>query len=592
MKKSTRYHKKYDIIKTAAAVLSLAVILNVWFIPDRAPRAEEELSENMRGVWVSLIYNMDYPKEISNDPAALKSYADEIIDNCADIGINNIFLQVRAVSDSIYPSQIYPWSKYICGQQGQAPDGNFDPLAYWVEQAHSKGIKLHAWINPYRITTGKDEEFNSLARSNPACLHPEYVRKGGDDNYYFDPGIPEVREMVIAGAVEIAANYDIDGIHMDDYFYPSKGIDDSETFAAYGSGDKGLWRVENVTSLVRGLRDALKSVKPDIIFGISPSGIWANKSSNPAGSNTDGLESYYGLYADTRQWALDGIIDYIAPQIYWNIGYEIADYKTLADWWSDTLRNSPVKLYIGMADYKINNSDGVWNYDGVGELARQFAVNDASGKISGEIHFRYGSINSVPGLRDLLKSRYNANGADGTAAENNAGDKAANTIILHKNNVSVVPDASVDEAYINKSLKMTVNGNFFFPEEADSSPLYPITFNDSTYLPARALAERLGAEVDWDSTSNTVIIKSGEMPEMAGKAGIYPDTLEKITVTMNGTQIVVDGKRIRCTDAKGREVQPIIYNDRTYIPVRAAAKALGAEVDYIDDAKTVVIVKR
>lgn len=590
MKKYTGY-PKHNLIKTAAAVLSLAIILNVWFIPDKSPKAE--ISENMRGVWVSLIYNMDYPKEISRDPDVLKRYADEIIDDCADIGINNIFLQVRAVSDSIYPSQIYPWSKYISGQQGQAPDGDFDPLAYWVEQSHKKGIKLHAWINPYRITTGKDEEFNSLARSNPACQHPEYVRKGGDDNYYFDPGIPEVREMVIAGAVELAANYDIDGIHMDDYFYPSKGIDDSQTFAEYGSGDKGMWRVENVTALVRGLRDALKSIKPDIIFGISPSGIWANKSNNPAGSNTGGIESYYGLYADTRQWALDGIIDYIAPQIYWNIGYEIADYEVLANWWADTLKNSPTKLYIGMADYKINNYDGVWSSDGTGEIERQFALNDTIGKIGGEIHFRYGSINSVPGLRDLLKTRYNAEGIIPAADDNHT---SAGTILQDRYINAAEPprrnNVSEGEAYINKALKMTVNGNFFFPEEADSSPLYPITFNDSTYLPARALAERLGAEVDWDSSDNTVIIKSGKMPDVAGKTGIYPDTLEKITVTMNGTQIIVDGKKIKCTDAKGREVQPIIYNDRTYIPVRAAAKALGAEVDYIDSAKTVVIVKK
>lgn len=589
MKKRAEF-TKHNLIKIAAAVLSFAVILNVWFLPDKAPKAEEENSDDMRGVWVSLVYNMDYPKDVSSDPETLKKYADDIINDCADIGINNIFLQVRAVSDSIYPSQIYPWSKYIAGRQGQAPEDGFDPLAYWVEESHKNGIKLHAWINPYRITTGKDEEFNSLAQSNPAVQHPEYVRKGGDDNYYFDPGIPEVREMVVAGAVEIAANYDVDGIHMDDYFYPAKGIDDSETFAAYGSGDKGMWRLSNVTTLVQEIGSAVKAVKPDIIFGISPSGIWANKSNNPLGSDTAGMESYYGLYADTRQWALDGIIDYIAPQIYWNIGYEIADYKTLVNWWADTLKNSSTKLYVGIADYKINNSDGVWKSDGVGEVSRQLALNDTIDKIDGEIHFRYDSLNTVAGLRDMLKSYYKG---EPVQTDTEQTDRYTNAAVLDREKDSVKNnDISVGTAYINKALKMTVNGNFFFPTETDSSPLYPITFNDSTYLPARALAECLGAKVDWDSASNTVVITSGDMTDTAGTTGIYPDTLEEISVTMNGTKIVVDGKRIKCTDANGKEVQPIIYNDRTYIPVRAAAKALGADVDYIDDAKTVVIVKK
>ncbi|MCH5184589.1 MAG: family 10 glycosylhydrolase [Oscillospiraceae bacterium] len=552
---------KYHLIKISAFVLSLAVIINIWFVPQKTLRAAQNADSDMKGVWVSLIYNMDYPVSMTTDASVLKKYADDIIDDCADIGINNIFLQVRAVSDSIYPSQIYPWSKYISGTQGKAPDGGFDPLAYWVDECHKKGIKIHAWINPYRITTGKDEEFASLASSNPAVLHPEYVSKGYDDNYYFDPGIPEVREMVIAGAVEIAANYNVDGIHMDDYFYPSKGLDDDAVFAMYGSGDKGLWRLENVNTLVRELGAAVKAVNPDIIFGISPSGIWANKSNNPLGSNTNGMESYYGLYADTRAWALDGLIDYIAPQIYWNIGYDIADYGILTEWWANTLKNSPTKLYIGMADYKINNSDGIWNHDGVGEISRQLALNDTIDKIDGEIHFRYGNINDVPGLRDMLKSHYARENA------NNSGTTA----------------------YINKAVKMTLNGSFFFPTESDSSPLYPITFNDSTYLPARAIAEALGAKVDWDPASNTVIIESGNTVNIPDGTGIYPNTIEEITVVKNGIKIVVDGKETECLDAGGSKTEPFIYKDRTYIPVRAIASALGAEVDYIDESKTVVI---
>ncbi len=564
---------RYIFVKIAAFIVSAIVIVNYMILPEEAPKAENN-SDRMRGIWVSLIYNMDYPKTASSDPAALKAYADEVITDCADMGINNIFLQVRAVADSIYPSKIYPYSKYLTGKQGTAPSGGFDPLAYWVETAHKSGIKLHAWINPYRITTGGDAEFAAIAPSNPAAVHPDFVVKSPDGNYYFDPGIPEVRNMVVTGALEIAENYDVDGIHMDDYFYPSKGIDDSASYAAYGAGSEiESWRRNNVTTLVRELNTSLKSAKPDIIFGISPSGIWANKKSNPLGSNTNGLESYYSLYADTRQWALDEIIDYIAPQIYWNIGYEIADYKTLVNWWADTLKNSDTKLYIGIADYKtVQEESGIWHNDGVGEISRQLALNDTTAKVGGEIHFRYGSVKTTSGLYDLLKSHYNAYTIPVLEKDNNRN--------------------KVDTAYINKSLKMTVNDNFFFPKESDGTPLYPITYNDSTYLPARALAECLGAEVDWDSQSNTVIIKSGGEMKMENATGIYPDTLEEISVTLNGIRVQVDGKQIVCKDAKGRTVSPLIYNDRTYIPVRAAASALGAKVDYNEKSKTVVIVKK
>lgn len=561
---------KYTFIRLAAFVVSLFVIFNIWILPEKPNNVQsEEIVENseMHGVWVSLIYNMDYPKATATDASVLKSYADEIISDCADIGINNIFLQVRAVSDSIYPSQIYPYSKYISGKQGTAPSDNFDSLAYWIEQCHKKGIKLHAWINPYRITTGKDKEFSELSPTNPAVIHPDYVAKSPDGNYYFDPGIPEVRDMVIAGAVEIAANYDVDGIHMDDYFYPSKGLDDTVSYEKYGGGtDKGLWRLNNVNTLVKDMGTAVKAVKPEIEFGISPSGIWANKENNPLGSDTKGMESYYGLYADTRQWALDEIIDYIAPQIYWNIGYEIADYNVLVNWWADTLKNSDTKLYIGIADYKAAESEdsSVWHTDGAGEIARQIALNDTIDKIDGEIHFRFGSIKAKPELYELLKNSYS-----------------------NKETPKTEP-----EAFINKALKMTINNNFFYPKETDGSPLYPITYNDSTYLPARALAEGLGCEVLWNESQRRVIIKSGSNISVSNDTGLYPDELIKIEVIKNGITIEVDGKEIICNDEQGRIIEPIIYKDRTYIPVRAAAKALGADVEYIAESKTVAIKKK
>lgn len=260
----------------------------IWLMP-AVVSAEDE----MRGIWVSTVLNLDYPSKATTSEAALKSEADSIIAECSAMGINNIFLQVRPCSDAFYKSSVYPWSKYLTGTQGTAPEGDFDPLSYWISSAHSKGIKLHAWINPYRVTKSNDasdSEYNSLAASNPAKLHPEYIVKYSDNQYYFDPGLPEVRELLIEGALEIVKNYDVDGIHMDDYFYPGTGFNDADTYAKYGSGFSTAedFRRNNVDLLVKELGEKIHAQDPSCIFGISPSGIWANKTTRPEGSDTGG----------------------------------------------------------------------------------------------------------------------------------------------------------------------------------------------------------------------------------------------------------------------------------------------------------------
>jgi len=572
---------KYQWIRIIMFILSIIFIVNIYIFHSgdikrvNTINTEAAVDNNMRGVWVSLISNIDYPIEPTTKSSVLKKNADDIITVCSDIGINNIFLQVRPTADSIYPSAVFPYSRHLTGTQGVAPDENFDYLKYWIEEAHKKNIKIHAWINPYRITTNGQDEFFKLSSSNPAILHPDYVVNSPDGNYYFDPGIPAVRDMIVDGVVEIVENYDVDGIHMDDYFYPSKGIDDSNSYTSYGNGkDKGEWRVGNVNKLVSNISSSIKKIKPDVLFGISPSGIWANKSNNPLGSNTAGMESYYGLYADTRQWALDEIIDYIAPQVYWNIGFQIADYEVLANWWADTLKNSKTKLYIGIADYKVGTENNeIWKNDGVGEVKRQIQLNRGIDKIEGEIHFSYNDIKQNTRLYNMLKSTYeNTNTAQTTSA-----------------GVSAV--VKNDKAYLNKSLKIMVNDKFFYPLESDNSPLYPITYKDSTYLPARAVSECLGAQVEWNEQTRTVSIKTGGDVSFVNKAGIYPEELIEVDIVINGTNIEVDGNKLDSRDEKGNKTEPFIYKDRTYLPVRALAKALGAEISYISESKTVVIKK-
>lgn len=368
--------------------------------------------DELRGVWVSSVYNMDYPVKPTGDAGELRNMADEIVDNCAEIGINAVFLQVRPMCDALYKSEIFPWSEYLTGKQGTAPSDGFDPLDYWIKKCHEKNIELHAWINPYRIA--KDGGAENLSANNPARLHPDWTVES-EGGLYFDPGEPEVRRLVTDGACEIAENYDVDGIHLDDYFYPSQDFDDAESFARYGGGMAiDDWRRSNTETLIKEMGEEIHRIKKDISFGVSPCGIWANKSDMEEGSDTSGNSAYKDMYADTLKWASDGIIDYIAPQIYWYSGYEPADYTVLLNWWSEKLSGCDTKLYIGLADYRLDaygeNKESPW-YDG-NEIARQMDMNSNNEKVSGEIHFRYGSLLQYDSLREKVRAKYTSDTAE------------------------------------------------------------------------------------------------------------------------------------------------------------------------------------
>ncbi len=368
---------------------------------------QSNAKEGMKAVWVSTVYQLDYPSGNTDDPARLKAEADSILENSKAMGMNAVMLQVRPSADAFYPSSIFPWSRYLTGQAGKAPKDQFDPLAYWVEKAHALGLELHAWINPYRITKAKTEEYNALPDSSPAKQHPEWVVLQADGNYYFDPGIPEVREMVIKGAEEIVANYAVDGLHLDDYFYPNKTFLDEATFAKYGAGYQSIgdWRRENVNLLVKELGQRLHKLNPKISYGISPAGIWANQKNQPEGSKTNGYETYYNNYADSRKWVKEGWIDYICPQLYWVIGNTSADYGELAQWWSKVTEGTGVKLYIGMADYQACNTNPSSPWYGTDAIRAQLDKNRQL-KVAGEVHFRYQLMAQKPQLVELYRQYY------------------------------------------------------------------------------------------------------------------------------------------------------------------------------------------
>lgn len=261
-------------------------------------------------------------------------------------GINAILFQVRAEGDALYQSNLEPWSRYLTGQQGRAPEPYWDPLAWMVEQCHQRGMECHAWINPYRAKT---KGTTAMASNHPYFQHPDWFF-----NYngllLFDPGIPENRSYICHVACDIIRRYDVDGLHIDDYFYPypeaGVAIPDDASYARYGNGmDRRDWRRANVNAFIHDMHDSIQATKPWVKFGVSPFGIYRNQKSDPNGSATNGLQNYDDLYADILLWVRQGWVDYNIPQIYWEIGNKAADYDTLIRWWSANAGGRP--LYIG-----------------------------------------------------------------------------------------------------------------------------------------------------------------------------------------------------------------------------------------------------
>lgn len=464
--KKTTYQQKRKRMITITAVVVLVVFLGYTILGSLLTAVyagERSAQDEMRGIWVSTVYSLDYPESATVDDEELRRQADEILDSSKAMGMNAVFLQVRPSADAFYESDYYPWSRYLSGTQGLAPENGFDPLKYWVEAAHERGMELHAWINPYRVTRSGESEYQALSADNPARQHPEWLIKY-DGNYYFDPALPEVRRLVTDGALEIVNNYDVDGIHLDDYFYPGQDFADQASYEKYGSGfsDIGDFRRDNVNQLIRMLDEELHAADSDLSFGVSPSGIWANKSTLPEGSDTAGTESYSRYYADSVYWAEAGIVDYLAPQIYWNIGYSIADYQILANWWSDMLEGTGVKLYIGMADYKAAEAAGdpssAWY--GTAELERQMNLNRSISDISGEIHFRYRLIESDAQISSFLRDYYGEEPSEDPSEEpgENPDDNPAGDPEEGQQGENEFSDVSADSWYYNAVSYVTSEG--------------------------------------------------------------------------------------------------------------------------------------
>ena len=321
-----------------------------------ALQAQLSPKREFRGAWIQCV-NYQFMGLGTAEMQRTLTYQLNELQKC---GINAILFQVRPEFDALYASSFEPWSRYLTGQQGTPPSPYWDPLQWMIAQCHARGMELHAWINPYRAKTKGTKE---LAATHDYRKHPERYFWYGEQ-LIMDPGMPENRDYICNVVTDILLRYDVDGIHIDDYFYPypesGLRIPDDQTYARYGNGmNRDDWRRENVNLFIRRLHDCIHAVKPWVKFGVSPFGIYRNLKSDPKrGSNTRGLQNYDDLYADVLKWVKEGWVDYNIPQVYWEIGHSAADYDTLIRWWSEHAGHRP--LYIGQdVDRTVAKADPV-----------------------------------------------------------------------------------------------------------------------------------------------------------------------------------------------------------------------------------------
>lgn len=377
----------------------------------KLPSVFNHRQEQFRGVWISTVFNLDFPSKKDMSEAEYKADYTKMLDNLDKLNMNAVIFQVRPKADAFYKSDINPWSEYLTGLQGKSP--SWDPMAWMIEETHKRGMEFHAWFNPYRVTTG-NQSIDTLASNNWARKNPSMVMNYGN-KLYLNPGEPAVINHIKDTVMEVVENYDVDAIHFDDYFYPSRSKADADkfytqgeqdTFNKYGKGGSvSNWRRENVNMLIKDINSGIDKYnsenKKDVQFGISPFGIWGHQKDHPSGSiegkgsntPTSSTASFDNQFADTRKWVKQGWIDYISPQIYWAFETAAAPYGNITDWWADVVKDTDVDLYIGHASYKKADPNGTdKNWKNSDEILNQLKFNSLYEDIDGSIFFRYKSM--------------------------------------------------------------------------------------------------------------------------------------------------------------------------------------------------------
>ena len=377
-------------MKSVLRVISIALL---FLVVSSVINAQVPPKREFRAAWIATVVNLDWPK--GTDPTSQRSQLINILDALKAAGINAVVFQIRTECDAFYPSTIEPWSYWLTGQQGKAPTSPFDPLQFALNEAHKRGMEVHAWFNPYRAERVAGSY--ALDPRHVTVLHPDWVIQMGTYRF-LNPGMKLVRDYVASVISDVVRRYDIEGAHMDDYFYQD-GIStqDTATFRAEPRGftNIGDWRRDNVNSLLKQIYDSIQTIKPNVKWGISPRGIWRNG----VPSGIIGSDNYSVIFCDAVAWLQGKYIDYITPQLYWPFGGN-QDYGKLMPWWSSQ-RNGR-HLYVGHGSYRIVDGSN-W---GASEVPRQIRLNRTNSYAQGSVFFRatLGLTDNPKGLVDTLNN--------------------------------------------------------------------------------------------------------------------------------------------------------------------------------------------
>ena len=365
-----------------------------------------------RGAWATPIWDRgfrDWPSKAGLSPEAQRAELRTMLDRSAAAGLNAVILHVRIAGDALYPSAFAPWSGFLSDRQGEGPQPPYDPLAYAVAEAHARGLQLHAWFNPFRaVMPGMA---GPIARTHVVRAHPEWIRKYGAQTW-IDPGDPAARRFVLETVLDVAKRYDVDGVHIDDYFYPYREqqtvtrrvrfrrvrsrveipFPDDRTWSTYGRAqgwtDRDAWRRANINEFIEQLYHGVKAIKPAMVVGISPFGIW--RPGSPRGIT--GLDAFGEIYADSKKWLAEGWLDYLAPQLYWQLDGTQNRFRALDAWWRSV---NPHNRSVWPAMYTSHVFGGrdAWP---IGEIREQIsavrATRIGSADPPGHVHFRLAAL--------------------------------------------------------------------------------------------------------------------------------------------------------------------------------------------------------
>ena len=358
-----------------------------------------------RGAWITEVAaNPDWPSKPGLSVAQQKAELIALLNRAVQLKLNAVILQVRPACDAVYASPIEPWSEFLTGAQGKPPQPFYDPLAFAIEEAHKRGLELHAWINPFRASLATAQ--SPTAPNHISRTHPELIRRYGDE-LWLDPGEPAARQYVLRVVMDIVKRYDVDGVVFDDYFYPYPEKDsaghvlnfpDTATWEKYGRPyGYGLedWRRQNINQFIQTVYESIKAVKPWVKFGVSPFGIW--RPGYP--EQIKGLDAYANLYADSRKWLAEGWLDYFSPQLYWPNDSPQQSFSVLLNWWAQ----QNVK---GRALWPSLNAAGVGSSFLANEIARQIQITRAQTGASGEIFYHLKDVEDNSALAAILQAQF------------------------------------------------------------------------------------------------------------------------------------------------------------------------------------------